>query len=414
MPTRRLNATRHARIRRFWVIAAAAAWGAAVLATLGGPDAAARVGPGVHKIIVPGLKYLGNASCAGAKCHTADKATEQSGRLIGDENNIWDSGDPHQHAWDSLDKGYVRKRPDGTTYKTADMLAKLKIDDATASAKCLTCHATNAPADQRGDKFRLQTGVSCEACHGPAEKYNDPHAKAGWTDQKRKEIGAQGLFDQFGLVDTSNLAARANTCVACHLQIDKELVDAGHPPLKYDQYAYNTIIYKYYKYYDANPDNNNDANPDLTHWVDPSGVAFTAKLWATGLAAARDAAKANAQQWGAAAGDGSAAGNLLDYYSAVMAIVSKHFKGDTAEALSHAEFTKDAVVAAAKDVAALAPTAKTPVMRWGVVQGLAALGDIFTNGDQAFWDSYNAAVEAADAGGEAYQAAVKKMAEKVK
>jgi hypothetical protein len=53
---------------------------------------------------------MGNASCAGSKCHSADKATEQSGQLIGDENNIWDSGDPHSHAFVSLESDYASKR----------------------------------------------------------------------------------------------------------------------------------------------------------------------------------------------------------------------------------------------------------------------------------------------------------------
>ena len=202
----------------------------------------ARLGAGVHPVVIPGFKYEGNASCAGSKCHTADQATEQTGQLIGDENNIWDKGDPHNKAYESIEMDFVSVRRPGVS--TAALAETSKIADKRQSAKCLDCHAVNAPEAQRGDKFRLQTGVGCEGCHGPEEKSREPHAKAGWTKGLRESIGAKGLLDEWGLVDTSHLAVRANTCVACHLQIDKDLVDAGHPPLRYDQYAYNTIKYK--------------------------------------------------------------------------------------------------------------------------------------------------------------------------
>ncbi len=386
--------------------------GLSIWAMMPTPPAEARLGPGVHPVVLPNLKYLGNPSCAGSNCHSADKAKEQTGQLIGDENNIWDAGDPHSLAFDAIEMDYVAPDRFGGV-KVADMAKKLGIADTATSARCLSCHATNVPEPQRGEKFRIQVGVGCEACHGPAEMWNDPHQKAGWTLAERKKIGAKGLLEKHGLIDTTHLGVRANTCVACHLQIEKELVDAGHPPLKYDHYTYNTITYRFWGYF-INKEVNGGA--DFTHWKYQGGIPFAAKLWATGIAASHESAKANLKQWNAKAGDGSPAADLFDWYTAALAVVKKHFGADTAEKLGDPSFaiTPVAAKAAAAELAAMAPNAKSAAARWGIAQGIAALGDIYSNGDDAFWGGYNDASEKAAAGGADYLAAIRKMAEKVK
>lgn len=354
-------------------------------------DAQARLGSGVHPVLLPGLKYMGNASCAGSGCHGDDKAKPQSGKNVGDESNVFAESDPHHHAYDSL-KNDVSKR----------MAASLKIADAAASSRCLSCHATDAPKNQQGEQFAMQDGVSCESCHGPSEKWLNPHAEEGWTPKQRQAGGSKTLLDKFGLADTGDLEIRAHTCVACHLQIDKDLIDAGHPALEFEMYAYNYYISK---------------NPDkqwAIHWDEPTGAMIDAKLWATGQAAALDAARSQAAAWKAKGWDTKDADGLVKVYEAGVAIARKHFNSDTAAGLRDAKYTPQAVASAAADLAASAHVANNTMQRRIIAMGVTALGSAAFDGKNAsppdeFWDVYDTAVKGE--AGDAYLDAVKKLAE---
>lgn len=353
--------------------------------------AEARVEPGVHPVLVPGYSYLGNASCSGAECHSADKATVQSGQNIGDELNIWSQWDPHAHTFEQLGNDVSKK-----------ISTALKIADAKTSDRCLGCHAINIPAAQRGELFDLSSGVSCEVCHGPAEKWKDPHAKAGWTQAKRQEVGPKGLMDQFGLVDTSNLSVRAHTCVACHLQIDKDMIDAGHPPLEFEMYAYN--------YYTTKKPNVQYA----IHWDATPGQMTDAKLWATGQAAAHEASSQQVQHWKSKGWDTADAQALADVYKAGLDIAEKHFGARTAAELAQAQYTPAKAAAAAADLAKAGAMAQTKLQRRIIGFGVAALGSSVYDAKgqgvpDAFWNSYFTAT--AGEAGDAYQQALNAMAQ---
>lgn len=353
-------------------------------------DAQARLGSGVHPVLLPGLKYMGNASCAGSGCHGDDSAKPQSGKNVGDESNVFAESDPHHHAYDSLKNDASKK-----------MAASLKIADAAASGRCLSCHATDAPKNQQGEQFASQDGVSCESCHGPGEKWLNPHAEEGWTPKQRQAGGSKGLLDKFGLADTGDLEIRAHTCVACHLQIDKDLIDAGHPALEFEMYAYNYYISK---------------KPDkqwAIHWDEPTGTMIDAKLWATGQAAALDAARAQAAAWKAKGWDTKDADGLVKVYEAGVAIARKHLGSDTAAGLKDAKYTPQATAAAAADLAASANLAGNTMQRRIIAMGVTALGSAAFDGKNAsppdeFWDAYDTAVKGEQT--DAYLAAVKKLA----
>lgn len=364
---------------RWIILTAVVAYGS--LCWIGGrPAAQARVEKGVHPIIVPGLKYLGNASCAGAECHSADEAKEQTGQMIGDEANIWAEADPHALAYETLANEESKK-----------IATTLKIDSAAQSTRCLSCHAIDAPPAQRGEKFALINAVGCESCHGPAEKWMEPHKKAGWTAEQRKAIGPDGLLKEYGLVDTSNLSVRAHTCVACHLQIDKDLIDAGHPPLEFELYAYNYYVSK---------------KPDKeyrVHWGDglEPPKFWDAKLWAAGQAAAHEASSAMVEQWKTKGWHTAEAQALADIYAGGLEIVKKHFGTDTAAGVTDAQLTPGKAAAAANELAALAPKAKDQIHRRIIAYGVAALtssayAEAGKELPENFWNSYYAALEAAD------------------
>lgn len=358
---------------------------------LSGSGAQARLGEGVQPIILPGLVYQGNASCAGSNCHGADEATEQSGQLIGDENLIWSDSDPHAHAYLSLKEDLSK-----------EICQKLNIPDPLTAERCLACHATPAPEDKRGELFSIEDAAGCESCHGPSEKWLNPHAEKGWTSKQRQAIGAKGLLEQFGLCDTSNLAVRANTCVACHLQTDKDMIDAGHPTQEFELYAYN--------YYTSK-------KPDtefLIHWEEPSRQMRDAALWAVGQAASRVAVEAQIARWKNKGWGVKDAQGLLAIYEAGVAVAKKHFGADTVEGLAEARITPQSAAAAAADLAKTAPQASNPEQRRTIAFGVAALGSAVFDGSgrdipDEFWEAYIAATS--DEEGDPYLEALNQMVE---
>ena len=94
-------------------------------------------------------------------------------------------------------------------------------------ARCTSCHAPlhDVPENLRGENFKVGDGISCESCHGAAEKWLRSHTR---TDYTRADRTASGLRD------LENLYVRANTCVACHQVVSQPLLKAGHPELIFE------------------------------------------------------------------------------------------------------------------------------------------------------------------------------------
>jgi hypothetical protein len=136
----------------------------------------------------------------------------------------------------------------------------------------------DVPKELRGPKFDISEGVHCDGCHGPAEKWLEPHAEKGWTHEQSVKLG---------MYDTKNFLLRAEKCVSCHLQIDHDMVAAGHPDL---------LAFELDTFSATMP----------PHWRDKGTWAGT-KAWATGqVISLREAAK----QLGDRAA-GNASGQLL-------------------------------------------------------------------------------------------------------
>lgn len=123
------------------------------------------------------FKYIGNTKCK--MCHNSPA-----------KGQIWDTWSKTKHA---------------TAYATlaneeAKKIAKEKgIEDAQKDAKCLVCHVAGY-GKPSADKYSMEEGVSCEACHGPGEKY--------WTP---KVMADKKLAMENGLVEPTE-----ETCVTCH------------------------------------------------------------------------------------------------------------------------------------------------------------------------------------------------------
>ncbi len=122
-------------------------------------------------------KYIGTAKCK--MCHNSEK-----------KGKIYDKWATTKHA---------------TAYKTLaneeskKIAKKMGIKDAQKDKKCLKCHVTGY-GEATGDKYSMEEGVTCEACHGPGEHY--------WSMKVMKD---KKLALEKGLVEPNE-----KLCVACH------------------------------------------------------------------------------------------------------------------------------------------------------------------------------------------------------
>ena len=155
-------------------------------------------------------KFLGAASCANSSCHGG--GGEKQNQFL-----VWSLKDFHS------------QRPFATlaTARAKQIADALEIKDPTADSRCTTCHAPlhEVPENLRGENFNVSEGVSCESCHGPAENWLRSHTRADYTRADRTAAGMH---------DLKNLYVRANTCVACHQNVDADILKAGHPEFVFE------------------------------------------------------------------------------------------------------------------------------------------------------------------------------------
>jgi hypothetical protein len=155
-------------------------------------------------------RFLGAASCANSSCHGG--GGEKQNQFL-----VWSLKDFHS------------QRPAATlaTARAKQIADVLEIKDPAADSRCTTCHAPlhEVQENLRGENFNVSEGVSCESCHGPAENWLRSHTRADYTRADRTAAGMR---------DLQNLYVRANTCVACHQNVDADILKAGHPELIFE------------------------------------------------------------------------------------------------------------------------------------------------------------------------------------
>ena len=201
-------------------------------------------------------KYTGAGSCGASNCHGSTKPKADYPKL--NENISWLQKEKHAKAYETLANERLK-----SGVKPSRIAKALNIAKAEASDRCLACHAVNVKPELRGPKFDVADGVHCDGCHGPGEKWLEPHAAKGWTHEQSVKLG---------MYDTKDLLLRAEKCVSCHLQIDADMVVAGHP----DLLAFELDTFS------------REMPP---HWRD-KGTLFGPRAWATGqVISLREAAK---------------------------------------------------------------------------------------------------------------------------
>ena len=158
-------------------------------------------------------KFLGANSCASTGCHGGGGSAQN-------QFLVWSLKDFHSQ----------RPAATLTTARAKQIADALDIKDAPADARCTTCHAPlhEVPENLRGTNFQVSEGVSCESCHGPASR------EAGWLRGHTRHDWTRADRTAAGMRDLQNLYVRANTCVACHQNVDADILKAGHPELIFE------------------------------------------------------------------------------------------------------------------------------------------------------------------------------------
>lgn len=163
-------------------------------------------------------KYLGVVTCSGSTCHGAPHPLVDS-KVNQNEFITWHRDDAHAKAYRVL-----------LEEKGQRIAHNLGLDNAATASECLNCHANNAPEAQRGKRFQIADGVSCETCHGPASKWLGTHVTGEASRADNLKVG---------MYPTEEPAARAKLCLACHLGAENKfathrIMGAGHPRLSFE------------------------------------------------------------------------------------------------------------------------------------------------------------------------------------
>lgn len=155
-------------------------------------------------------RFTGEPSCASSSCHGGGTGKDQC--------LIWEKKDVHTSAPAIL-----------AATRSAQIGKGLGISDPVKDARCTVCHnplqAVPAARFAPAEKEKRDKGVSCETCHGPAESWLRFHTRLDTTHEQRMSAGMR---------DMESLYDRANVCVACHLNLDADLIGAGHPEMFFE------------------------------------------------------------------------------------------------------------------------------------------------------------------------------------
>jgi hypothetical protein len=199
--------------------------------------------------------WVGVAGCASSSCHheNGPKGAKRS------EYDTWIGYDKHSRAFQVL--------YNDRSQRIARNLYGDNAKPATEQALCLKCHAAHDGVTDRGvgERFQLADGVSCESCHGAAEKWVNVHYLAGFKEKSLEEKAALGLRP------TKDILHRAMLCTSCHVgtpdkEVNHDLIAAGHPRLAFELGGYHGIYNKHW-----------DVNDDVRRYPD-----FQARLWSVG------------------------------------------------------------------------------------------------------------------------------------
>lgn len=178
---------------------------------------------------------LGTVTCASSLCHGTIKLWKGS-NVLQNEYLTWSRTDKHARAYNVL-----------LNERSKRIATNLGLKQPAHEARiCLDCHAHVVPQERRGERFNVTDGITCEGCHGPAEKWVKTHVAPGDSATAQH---AANIDD--GMYPTSDAVARAKLCMSCHYGNQDKLVThrimgAGHPRMSFELDTFTEIAPKHF------------------------------------------------------------------------------------------------------------------------------------------------------------------------
>jgi hypothetical protein len=222
---------------------AGARWGAFILALFCSANISAKEIKQTHN---DAADFVGAIGCKSSSCHGGAGPKRE-------QYTIWSRQDFHARAFAIL-----------TNARSARLAETIGGGEAPSNARCTVCHSPFQVVSQTrlASTVHPDEGVSCESCHGGAGPWLRGHTRTDWTYAMRVTAGIR---------DLRSLYVRANTCVACHQNIDNDLLKAGHPTLVFELDSQSINEPKHWK---------DDSEWDgLRAWLIGQGVALREAAW---------------------------------------------------------------------------------------------------------------------------------------
>ena len=191
-------------------------------------------------------RFIGSAGCKSSSCHGG--AGEKRSQYI-----TWSQKDFHTRAYAIL-----------LDARSARIGEAIGISEPQSSARCTVCHSPfqSVASARLTSTAHPDEGVSCENCHGAAEPWLRGHTRTDWTYATRISAGMHDLRD---------LYARANACVACHQNVDPDILKAGHPELVFELDSQSTNEPKHWR--------EDDPASGPRSWLIGQAVALREIMW---------------------------------------------------------------------------------------------------------------------------------------
>ena len=178
---------------------------------------------------------LGTVTCASSLCHGSIRLWKDS-NVLQNEYITWSRIDKHARAYNVL-----------LNERSQRIAKNLNLKQPAHESKvCLDCHAHVVPVERRGERFKITDGVTCESCHGPAQKWVKTHVE---PDNPAMVQHAKNIED--GMYETSDAVSRAKLCMSCHYGNQDKLVThrimgAGHPRMSFELDTFTEIAPKHF------------------------------------------------------------------------------------------------------------------------------------------------------------------------
>ena len=158
------------------------------------------------------------------------------------------------------------------------MAETLGLSAAQESSRCTVCHSPfqSVAPTRLMPTAHPDEGVSCESCHSAAEPWLRGHTRKDWNYAMRVTAGMR---------DLKSFYVRANTCIACHQNLDSDISKAGHPELTFELDGQSVAEPKHWR--------DDDPSSGLRAWLVGQAVGLREMSWALSKNETPDAEEIN-------------------------------------------------------------------------------------------------------------------------